>query len=229
MPGPNQDAQLYDGLRGETPPGPAVPQHLQDEYDRLNRRFQELKNEEQHEAPGCAEDLLAVHAGLDMTSEHGKETPRRFLGMLGDLTSHKNCDESCIKWKTFDGDVDEMIVVKQIPFQSVCNHHVIPFVGHAWVGYVPQARIVGLSKFARVVEHFSRRLQVQERLTQQVHNYIHLNLHTRGIIVRMEAEHMCMTIRGAQAPGVTTVTTKCSGVFADHARTAKMEFLEAIK
>lgn len=178
---------------------------------------------------GAAEDLLAVHAGLDMTTEHGKDTPRRFLNMLEDLTSHKSCDAACIKWKVFGGDVDEMIVVKQIPFQSVCNHHVIPFVGHAWVGYVPQDKIVGLSKFARVVTHFARQLQVQERLTQQVHNYIHLNLPTKGIIVRMEAEHMCMTIRGAQAPGVTTVTTKTSGVFADHSRTAKAEFLEAIK
>jgi len=185
--------------------------------------------EHEHETPGCAEDLLAVHAGLDMSTEHGKDTPTRFLTMLGDLTSHKTCNEACIKWKVFDGDVDEMIVVKKIPFVSVCNHHVIPFVGHAWVGYVPKTKIVGLSKFARVVEHFARRLQVQERLTQEVHNFIHLNLDTKGIIVRMEAEHLCMTIRGAQAPGVTTVTTKTSGVFADHSRTAKHEFLEAIK
>jgi GTP cyclohydrolase I len=182
-----------------------------------------------HESPGCAEDLLAVHAGLDMTSEHGKETPKRFLNMLNDLTSHKNCDAECIKWKTFDDNSDELIVVKNIPFVSVCNHHVIPFIGHASVGYVPRAKVVGLSKFARVVEHFSRRLQVQERLTQQVHNFIFLQLSTAGLIVRMEAEHMCMTIRGAHAPGTTTVTTKTSGVFADHTKTAKMEFLEAIR
>jgi GTP cyclohydrolase I len=183
----------------------------------------------QHEAPGCAEDLLVRHAGLDVASEHGKETPKRFLAMLGDLTAHTDCDASCIKWKTFPDAVDEMIIVKKIPFQSVCNHHVIPFVGHAWIGYIPKDRVVGLSKFARVVEHFSRRLQVQERLTQQVHNYLHLNLHSLGFMVVMEAEHLCMTIRGAQAPGVTTRTVKTSGVFADHSRTAKMEFLEGIK
>jgi GTP cyclohydrolase I len=119
--------------------------------------------------------------------------------------------------------------VKQIPFVSVCNHHVIPFIGHAWVGYVPNGELAGLSKFARVVEHFARRLQVQEELTTDVHSYLEANLTPRGLAVRMEAEHLCMTIRGAQAPGVTTVTTKTSGVFADHSRTAKMEFLEAIK
>jgi GTP cyclohydrolase I len=193
---------------------------------------QELKDRlaaAQHEAPGCAEDLLVKYAGLDMSSEHGQETPKRFLSMLGDLTSHHDCDGKCIKWKVFNDEVDEMVVVKQIPFQSVCNHHVIPFVGHAWIGYVPRKQVVGLSKFARVVEHFSRRLQVQERLTQQVHNYLSLNLDSMGFMVVMEAEHLCMTIRGAQAPGVTTRTVKTSGVFADHSRTAKMEFLEAIK
>jgi GTP cyclohydrolase I len=176
-----------------------------------------------------AEGILQTHAGLDMTSEHGKETPKRFISMLEDLTSHHACEGECIKWKVFNDEVDEMVVVKQIPFQSVCNHHVIPFVGHAWIGYVPKTQVVGLSKFARVVEHFSRQLQVQERLTQQIHNYLHLNLDSRGFMVVLEAEHLCMTIRGAQAPGVTTRTVKTSGVFADHSRTAKMEFLEAIK
>jgi GTP cyclohydrolase I len=183
----------------------------------------------QHEIPGCAEDLLKFATGLDVTTVHGKDTPRRFVSMLDDLTNHRECDTTCIKWKAFDSPSDEMIVVKDIPFYSVCNHHVIPFYGKAWIGYVPDARIAGLSKFARVVNHFARRLQVQEELTAQVHNYIHLNLMTKGLMVVLEGEHLCMTLRGAQVPGTTTRTVKTSGVFADHAKTAKMEFLEAIR
>lgn len=178
---------------------------------------------------GSAEDLLALHTGLDMTTDHGKDTPRRFLGMLEDLTSHKNCDGTCIKWKTFKSEGDEMIVVKEIPYYSVCNHHVIPFYGKAWIGYVPNARIAGLSKFARVVNHFARRLQVQERLTDEVWSYLEANLHPVGLMVVMEGEHLCMTLRGAQVPGTTTRTVKTGGVFADHSKTAKMEFLEAIR
>jgi len=211
-------------------PADPIPKQLLDKYDRLEKEYQKLKAEQNgHAVPDCAEDLLVVHAGLDMTSDHGRDTPKRFLNMLDDLTSHKNCNGDCIKWKVFESKADEMVVVKQIPFVSVCNHHVIPFIGHAWVGYVPDGEVVGLSKFARVVTHFARRLQVQEELTNDVHSFIDATLAPKGLVVRLEAEHLCMTIRGAQAPGVTTVTTKTSGVFADHTRTAKMEFLEAIR
>src|SRR4051794_6905699 len=111
-----------------------------------------------------AEDLLTFAAGLDVTSPHGKDTPKRFVTMLEELTQCKDCDGSCMKWKTFKEDVDQMIVVNRIPFSSVCNHHVVPFVGFAWIGYVPDGEVAGLSKFARVTHHFARRLQVQENL-----------------------------------------------------------------
>jgi len=191
--------------------------------------FTVRQQDELHATPDCAEDMLALHAGLDMTSPHGKDTPQRFLQMLEELTAHKNCDGSCIKWKTFESPSDEMIIVKKIPYYSVCNHHVVPFYGYAWIGYVPEDKIVGLSKFARVVNHFARRLQVQEELTAQVHGYIHLNMHTKGIMVVMEGEHLCMTLRGAQVPGTMTRTVKTSGVFADHSKTAKAEFMEGIR
>ena len=176
-----------------------------------------------------AEDLLVLHTGLDMTSEHGKDTPKRFINMLDELTQCKACPGDCIKWKQFGAETDEMIVVKAIPFVSVCNHHVIPFVGTASIGIVPDQWEAGLSKFGRAVQHFARSLQTQERLTKQITEYLSEALKPKGLVVRLEAEHMCMTVRGVQMPGAKTVTMKTVGVFAEHTKTAKMEFLEAIK
>lgn len=172
--------------------------------------------------------FLRDNAGIH-NDEHGAETPQRFLSMLNELTGHKGCDASCMKFKTFDADnMDEMIVIQAIPFVSVCNHHIIPFIGHAHIAYVPEKKIAGLSKFARVVEHFARQAQVQERLTSQVGHYLQEALEPRGVGVVMKAEHMCMTIRGVQKPGTFTTTAFMKGVFADHSRTAKAEFLKHI-
>lgn len=177
-----------------------------------------------------AEGILQIHAGLDMTSDHGRDTPRRFIGMLDELTKCKDCTGDCMKWKSFsENDIDQMIVISKIPFSSVCNHHVVPFVGFAWIGYVPSDTVAGLSKFARVVHHFAHRLQVQENLTRDIADYLEDKLTPKGVMVVMEAEHLCMTIRGVQTPGTTTRTVVTRGVFADHTRTAKMEFLEGIK
>jgi len=176
-----------------------------------------------------AESLLQIHAGLDVTNVHGKDTPKRFVSMLDELTGCKDCLGECMKWKTFKSEVDQMVVVNRIPFASVCNHHVVPFVGHAWIGYVPDKEVAGLSKFARVVHHFARKLQVQEELTAEVAGFLDESLNPRGVIVVMEAEHLCMTIRGVQTPGTITRTVETHGVFADHERTAKAEFLMGIK
>jgi GTP cyclohydrolase IA len=176
-----------------------------------------------------AEDLLTLHAGLDVSSPHGKDTPKRFINMLEELTQCRDCTGDCIKWKKFEAETDEMIIVKGIPFVSVCNHHVIPFIGEARIGYVPNAWEAGLSKFGRIVQHYARQLQTQERLTAQITENLLFQLAPAGLIVQLEAEHMCMTVRGVQMPGATTVTTKTTGVFADHTKTAKMEFLEGIK
>jgi GTP cyclohydrolase I len=183
----------------------------------------------QHAKPDCAEDLLVQHAGLDMTSPHGTDTPKRFVSMLDEITKCKDCDGSCIKWKTFKEDVDQMVVINRIPFSSVCNHHVVPFVGFAWIGYVPDEEVAGLSKFARVTHHFARRLQVQEALTKDIASFLEVQLLPKGVIVVTEAEHLCMTIRGAQTPGTITRVVETRGVFADHSKTAKHEFLMGIK
>jgi GTP cyclohydrolase I len=180
-------------------------------------------------ATEMAEDILAVHCGLDVSTEHGKDTPGRFIDMLDELTECKHCNGDCIKWKSFPAETDEMIVVRDIPFVSICNHHVIPFVGVAHVGYVPDDSEAGLSKFGRSVQHFARQLQTQERLTHQITEFLDTQLSPKGLVVQIVAEHMCMTVRGVQMPGAKTVTTKTLGVFGDHTKTAKMEFLEAIK
>jgi GTP cyclohydrolase I len=213
----------------ETGTGSFKLPRVEDVREAERARLQEQGAEKFPHALLAAEDLLTRYAGLEYESSHGEDTPKRFLSMLEELTKCKNCDRSCMKWKTFDSHVDQMIIVNRIPFSSVCNHHVVPFVGHAWIGYIPHRKIAGLSKFARVVHHFAHRLQVQEKLTDQIANFIEEALAPRGVMVVLEAEHLCMTIRGVQTPGTTTRTVVTTGVFADHARTAKQEFLQGIK
>lgn len=174
-----------------------------------------------------ARAILKLHAGVQ-PDEHGKETPDRFLQMLQDLTKCKDCIGRCIKWKTFLAEAQDMIVVRDIPFVSVCNHHIVPFIGKAHIAYVPDKFIAGLSKFARTVEHFASQPQVQERLTAEIGDYLENHLEPLGVGVVLEAEHLCMTIRGVQAQGTYTSTQTMRGVFADHNKTAKAEFMGMI-
>jgi GTP cyclohydrolase I len=170
------------------------------------------------------ERMLQTYAGLS-GNEHGHETPQRFISMLDELTKCKDCNGSCIKWKDFTSAAQDMVVIQNIPFSSLCNHHVVPFTGYATIGYVPNEMVAGLSKFARVVHHFAHRLQVQEDLTFDIAQFIDKKLDPLGTAVVLRAEHMCMTIRGVQAPGTYTTTARMTGIFNDHTRTAKAEFL----
>jgi GTP cyclohydrolase I len=128
---------------------------------------------------------------------------------------------------TFPNDegYDELVVVRDIPFHSLCQHHLLPFSGVAHVGYLPASRILGLSKLARVVEHFARGLQVQERLTKQIGDWLDHRLAPKGVGVVLEAEHLCMSLRGVQAVGSRTVTSSLHGLIRDDART-RAEFLD---
>ncbi|MBX3092223.1 MAG: GTP cyclohydrolase I FolE [Cryobacterium sp.] len=155
-------------------------------------------------------DLLTA-LGRDVTSEHLAETPRRVAASLLEMLTPRE-----FTMTTFPNDegYEELVLVRDIPFHSLCEHHLLPFRGVAHVGYVPGDRIVGLSKLARVVELFSRDLQVQERLTQQISRYLTQELAARGVGVVLEAEHLCMTMRGAQAAGSKTTTTAFTGVLA---------------
>ena len=135
-------------------------------------------------------------------------------------------DSEPFRLTTFPNDegYDELVLARGIPFRTVCEHHMLPFFGVAQVGYLPGERIVGLSKLARVVQHYAARPQTQERLTKQVANCLATRLHPRGTGVVLEAEHTCMTLRGVQARGSTTVTSALLGTLRDDAR-SRAEFL----
>ena len=175
-------------------------------------------------AEEAAADLL--HAlGADTSSESLEETPRRMAAMYAELLS-----PAPFKPTTFpnDGGYDELVVARDIPFHSLCEHHLLPFTGVAHVAYLPGERILGLSKLARVVDHFARALQVQERLTTQVADWLQQELEPKGVGVVLEAEHLCMSLRGVQKPGAQTVTSALHGLVRDDPRT-RQEFLALTK
>jgi GTP cyclohydrolase I len=160
----------------------------------------------------------------NLDNEHFRKTPERFVKMLRELTHQESFD-----FTTFDSAADEMIVVKDIEFVSLCAHHIVPFMGKCHIAYVPAGRIAGLSKFARAVKTLAKDLTVQEELTNNIANFLVDRLDPKGVAVVMEAEHLCMTIRGVQSPGTKTITSKMTGIFADHNRLARQEFFNLIK
>jgi GTP cyclohydrolase I len=184
-------------------------------YELLHTRFLSIE--------GLAEYLLLDVAHMDPISEHAQRTPSRFVQMLREMTTPVP-----FEFTTFPAKSRDMIIIKQIPVVSLCAHHVVPFRGFAWVGYIPQERVVGLSKIPRLVQNQARALRVQEELTHDIADELQARLKTDDVAVVMECEHLCMTIRGVQAPGTTTYTATMRGVFSLHERTAKNEFLKAI-
>ena len=173
------------------------------------------------EAAGrAAADLLAA-LGADLEHEQLRETPRRMAQAYAELLTPQ-----LFRPTTFPNDegYDELVLVRSIPFHSLCAHHMLPFHGVAHVGYLPGERIVGLSKLARVVELFARDLQVQERLTTQIAGWLAEQLEPKGVGVVLEAEHLCMSLRGVQKFGAKTVTSALHGLVRDDPRT-RQEFL----
>lgn len=180
------------------------------------------------DAEAAVRTLLAW-AGENPDREGLLETPRRVVRSFEELYAGYEMDPEAILAKTFhevDG-YDEMVTVRDIRLESHCEHHMVPFIGHAHVAYLPDKRIVGLSKIARVVEAFAKRLQVQERLTVQIADAIDRVLAPRGVAVVIEAEHFCMTTRGIRKPGALTVTSRMLGAFRDDPSTRR-EFLALI-
>jgi GTP cyclohydrolase IA len=171
-------------------------------------------------ARAAARDLLTA-LGVDLEREGMGRTPDRMVGVYEELLTPAEFEPT-----TFPNDAgyDELVVARDIPFHSLCEHHLLPFVGVAHVGYLPGERILGLSKLARVVELFARSLQVQERLTTQVAEWLRRELSPKGVGVVIEAEHMCMSLRGVQKAGATTVTSALHGTIRDDSRT-RQEFL----
>ena len=171
------------------------------------------------DAERAVRDLLLA-LGRDPSSPHLADTPRRVAESFTEMLTPREFDLT-----TFPNDehYDELVLARNIPVQSLCEHHMLPFTGVAHVGYLPGERILGLSKLARVVELFARDLQVQERLTVQVANWLQEHLAPQGVGVVIEAEHMCMSMRGVQAKGSRTITSAMHGLMREDAR-SRQEF-----
>ena len=165
-------------------------------------------------AKAAVTELLAA-IGEDPEREGLLETPRRVATMYEELLAGLTQDPSLHLGVTFAEGHDEMVMVRDIPFSSLCEHHLVPFMGRAHVAYIPgdDGRITGLSKLARVVDGYAHRLQVQERMNAQIADDLDRVLNTRGALVVIEAEHFCMTMRGVKKPGAVTVTSAVRGLF----------------
>lgn len=178
---------------------------------------------DRHAARAAVRELLRA-LGQDVGLPELAETPRRVVAAFEELLT-----PTPFELTTFANEerYDELVIARDIPFQSLCAHHLLPFTGVAHIGYLPDERILGLSKLARTIDMFARGLQVQERLTSQVGGWLDEQLRPKGVGVVVEAEHLCMTLRGVQARGACTVTSSLHGLVRDDART-RAEFLALV-
>jgi GTP cyclohydrolase IA len=181
------------------------------------------------EAEAAIRTLLR-YVGDDPERDGLVDTPARVVRAWRDYTRGYGEDPDAILMKTFEEieGYDEMIVLRGIRFESHCEHHLAPIVGRAWVAYIPNGRVVGISKLARVVDAYARRLQIQEKMTAQIANTIEKVLQPQGVGVVIKAEHHCMTTRGVYKPGTDMVTSRMLGVFRDNAIT-RQEFLAMVE
>lgn len=170
---------------------------------------------------------ILVGVGEDPDREGLRETPRRIAEMYSEIFGGLSMDPAAFLQVGFEEDHEEMVILRDIPFYSMCEHHFMPFHGIAHVGYLPEGRVVGVSKLARVVEAFARRPQVQERLTSQIADCIMDALQPLGVGVVVEAEHLCMTMRGIKKPGSRMVTSAMRGLFRKRPAT-RAEFLSLL-
>ena len=166
--------------------------------------------------------LFLEGIGEDPEREGLKDTPDRIARMCSELYGGMDEDAGVHLARTFSADNSEMVLEKDITFYSMCEHHLLPFYGKAHIAYIPNGRVVGLSKLARTVDVYARRAQIQEKMTTQIADALERNLDPLGVMVVVEAEHTCMTMRGIKKPGSKTVTTVVRGAFRDDRELQKM-------
>ncbi len=172
---------------------------------------------------------LITSIGEDITRDGLQKTPERAAKAFGFLTQgYQQSLETLVNGAVFASDNDEMVVVKDIEFYSLCEHHLLPFVGRAHVAYLPKGKVLGLSKIARITDMYARRLQIQENMTKQIADAIQQVTGAAGVGVVLEAQHFCMMMRGVQKQQSSTVTSMMLGEFRDNSRT-RQEFLQLIK
>ncbi|OQW99286.1 MAG: GTP cyclohydrolase I FolE [Thiothrix lacustris] len=172
---------------------------------------------------------LITSIGEDITRDGLQKTPERAAKAFGFLTQgYQQSLETLVNGAVFASDNDEMVVVKDIEFYSLCEHHLLPFVGKAHIAYLPQGKVLGLSKIARITDMYARRLQIQENMTKQIADAIQQVTGAAGVGVVLEAQHFCMMMRGVQKQQSSTVTSMMLGEFRDNSRT-RQEFLHLIK
>ncbi len=180
------------------------------------------------EAIAAAVREILIHVGEDPDRQGLRRTPLRIANMYDELLAGYHIDPvKLINEALFDVDYTEMVIVKDIDFYSLCEHHMLPFFGRAHVAYIPKGKVLGLSKLPRIVEMFARRLQVQERMTQQIAGFINKALHPLGVAVVVEGAHMCSMMRGVKKANATMVTSAISGAFEKNPKT-RAEFMELI-
>jgi GTP cyclohydrolase I len=186
--------------------------------DAIVKNFPQTSHETERPSQQEAEEAVRVllrWAGDDPSREGLVDTPTRVVKAYRELFAGYVMDPEDVLGRTFEevAGYDDMVLVKDIPFYSHCEHHMVPIIGKAHVAYMPDGRVLGLSKIARVVEIYARRLQTQETMTSQIARAIDETLHPRGVAVMIEAEHMCMAMRGVQKQGSNTLTTTFTGIF----------------
>ncbi|MCP5463433.1 MAG: GTP cyclohydrolase I FolE [Deltaproteobacteria bacterium] len=190
----------------------------------MTRNCEEKKQETEH-----AVKMVLNYIGEDPEREGLLKTPHRFTKAMAYLTKgYEEDPEKVINNAVFHEEVDEMVIVKDIEFYSLCEHHLLPFFGKAHVAYIPNGKIIGLSKIARLVEIYARRLQVQERLTNQVAETLEKCLAPQGVAVAMQAQHLCMQMRGVEKRQSTMITSAMTGCFKNELAT-RSEFMDFVK
>ena len=176
----------------------------------------------------AAVETILREIGEDPEREGLRRTPERVANMYAELTAGYHVDpDALINGAIFHVDYDEMVIVRDIHFYSLCEHHTLPFYGHAHVAYIPNGKVIGLSKIPRIVEMFARRLQVQERMTVEIADFLHNALEPRGVAVVAQAVHMCSVMRGVRKETASVITSAMRGVFKSDSKT-RAEFLGLI-